>query len=296
MTTALEPVSRLSFRRGGLRDALGAVVAGGTSALVVRDGADVSPLADSFARHVLDARDRLGPSVLGASLSLPRFLQNGRIPLVPLPDGLDAFYARPVPVAAALFWPDAAQTLLAGWTGQDDEGLVGALASADGYLLVPRAPLASDTGARPTETSLLAQRIDSWRIAPPGETLAVYDDRWELAEASARALIAQTIPGSLTIDLWGTTGAAARSAYLLSTRPCAHPIQQFALELVPPEANLRIPCENGLISLGNWTDFGPMAPDASKRLAHHATRYNAIGDYFGQVLMPLKKAMAFFRR
>ena len=296
MSTASEPFLRLSFRRGGLRGTLDAIVASGTSALVVREDAEVSPFADGFVRAVLDARSTLGSGGLGASLSLPSVRQNHRIPLVPLPDGMDTFYAQPVPAAAALFWPEAAQSLLAEWTGDGDEGLAGALASANGYLLLPRAPLACDRGARPTETTLLAQHFDRWRIAPLGEALAVYDNRWELAEDSARKLIAQPIPGSLTIDLGGATDTMAKSDYLLSTRPCSRPITQFALELVPPEANLTIPCENGMISLGHWTDFGPMTSEASTRLAHHATRYNAIGDYFSQVFTPLKKAVAFFRQ
>lgn len=296
---SIDALARIPYRRGELRSALASVVRSARPALLVADGAVLSPLAEQFAQEVLAFGSSLaagsGGQVLGASLSVMRYRPSTRIPFIPIPDGHDVFYGRPEPVAASLFWPDAAAALLEAWEGSTDGGIVGALARLGGYLVVPRAPLAFDDRPSPTEYTLLAQHFASWRMAPPASAMAVYDERWEMAEAQVRRLVDIPITGSLTVDLWGTSTSVSTD-FLLSSRPCVKPLAQYKLELVPPEANLSRPSYDGFFSLGEAASFLPMTRPATSYLARHATRYNAFDDYIGQFLGPFKKVAALFRR
>lgn len=292
-------LDRVLYCKGELRSTLRALVRSAKPALLIADDACVSPIAEKFAESVLAARADLcargGAQPFGASLSTMRFRPGTRIPFVPMPDGFDTYFGRPVPAAASLFWPESAEALLGAWAGSSDLGIVTALVRLEGYLIIPRAPLAFDGGSSPTECTLLAQGFTDWRMAPPSEAIAVYDERWELADAQARKLIGREIAGSLTVDLWGESRSVSTD-FLLSSRPCLKPLAQYKLELVPPEANLCRPSSNGFFSLGAAESFLPMPRQATSYLARHATRYNAYHDYIGQFLGPLKKVVALFQR
>lgn len=287
---------RHTVRRDALRHALARILSDDAAGLVLLEGSILGPHADGFARAVLREKSNLGAQVLGASLALPRYLPGSRIPFVPLPDGGDTFYARPDQTSAMLFWPEAAEMLLSQWGSGHEEGLAGALARLNGYCIMPCVPVACEALPCPDECSQLLQGELDWRLAPLADAIAVYDERWEIAETQARALLGMDVPGTLTIDLWGKTAEQPQSDYLLSSRPCSDPMAQFAFELVPPEANLGSAQEGGLFSLGRWQAFGAMTEEAKSIMYRISVRHNAFDDYIVQFLGPLRKIKEAFGR
>ncbi|MBH0113967.1 hypothetical protein I5E68_13550 [Novosphingobium sp. YJ-S2-02] len=241
--------------------------------------------------------------VAGTCLSLPRFMPfAGRVPFVPIEDGSSVLWLRCVPQVAAMFTPLQARRIVAAWPGTStsDAGFLDALRQLDGYLVSPRQALAHDGGRSAALSRALGVGARDWRIGSLARALAIYDHDLEIAPQALRRF--GTLPAApFAVDLWERgralpDGVDTGTALLLSSRGCRRPLLQFALDFVPPEANMMQPDAGegaGFFSLGRAEDFAP--PNAARRatLVRHATRYNDLGAYLSQLLGPLGR---FLRR
>ena len=278
---------------GGLQDALATVSRGERSILLRSPEAVLSPFATGFIDAVLadvaeDAR------VAGATLAVRRLRPGTAIPFVPIEDGSDAIFVRAAPEVALLFTPAQAARAAAGI--EREGGLPAYLNREGAYIVAPRTALAHDgCGDAGQQRSFpVASRL--WRIASPDDSLALYDARFEItAEAAAR--VGPALGGQdFTVDLWGDLPVTEiDDGLLLSARPCRSPLLSFPLDFTPPEANLAAPIEGGFFSLAPSAAFGPMDAARRERLFRHATRYNAMDDYVGQVLAPIRRLLPALR-
>ncbi|PEQ13720.1 hypothetical protein B2G71_05210 [Novosphingobium sp. PC22D] len=288
-------IRRAGLARGGLRAALAEIAKGFDPTLLVAADARIADAADAFLGPALEAL-RAG-SAFGASLSFPRFRPGTRIPVVPLEDGSDVVFGRCAPDVAGLFEPDGARAILEAWPASDADGFARALARLGGFVLLPRSPLACLPGGRGAMRRNLAVGWRDWRIPRPDDALALYDCDWNLVEAAARRLGPLRSYRNFRIDLWGQSAASLRADLMVSARPCRAPILQFPLSFMPLEANLTMASTPGtsgpgFFSLGAERDFEAMPAASRERLFRHATRYNAIDDYLGQFLAPVKRRLA----
>ena len=275
---------------GAFADAMRGVADSDVATLLLWPDAVVSPHCDSYVAAGLAASE---DEILtaGVALALPRFRPTDGAPFVPLEDGSDGVYLRVDPFPGAAFTPQQARHYLA-WLEAHPGGaspFVRYLTDTGRYLMTPRTPLAHDGGCGRTLQRAFPVGPRDWKLAPPGESLALYDADFEIAAEAAARLCPELAGLDLDIDLWGVKGDRATRPFLLSSRPCARPIHTLGLSLTPVEANLMGATSGAMFSLGRREDFA--APDKARHLAltRHVTRFSSLTDYAGQFLAPARR-------
>jgi hypothetical protein len=280
------PPAQIEFGQHELAAALAKVAEGNTTTVLRRRGAHVSRFMTSFVEAVLAAigNDR---RVAGISLAAPRLRTATVIPFVPIEDGFDAIFLQIVPQVAFVMTPTQAAAAKAGLE-KHGGNLAKWLAASKRYLVTPRTALAHDGLGTAEQQRMFPIGQREWRIGPPDNSLALYDARLELAAEAAQRLAPPLADFAFIVDLWGLRQPEEIVGdYLLSARPCRRPVIQFALDFIPPEANLAAPSKQGFFALGKANDFEPMERSRRERLFRHATRYNALDDYAAQLLGPM---------
>ena len=278
--------AELEFGHNELAAALAKVAEGNATTVLRRRGGHVSRFMTSFVKAVLEAigNDR---SVAGISLAAPRLRTATVMPFVPIEDGFDAIFLQMAPQVAFVMTPTQAAEAKAG-LAQHDGNLAKWLTASMRYLATPRTALAHDGLRTAEQQRMFPIGPREWRIGAPGDSLALYDARLELAAEAVRRLAPPLADFAFIVDLWGQRQPEEIvGEYLLSARPCRRPVIQFALDFIPPEANLAVPSKQGFFALGKATDFEPMERSRRERLFRHATRFNALDDYAAQLLGPM---------
>ena len=249
----------------------------------LEDDLTVSPVFYAYAAQVFSFYQ---PDERVAGCSLFGLWFNGytQQPFVPLPDGSDVFFVQ-VPYTQGLAftaeqwsrfttWRRSPLStampsvpLHEAWSQFDREDWFPLLArfviTTDRYFVFPRVSQATgwgDAGTHFAQASHffqvpLQRGKQTYDFKTLDESVAVYDSFFELQPDRLNRLTDQLHSYDYTLDLYGTKSRAnLRTAYVLTSRPCHHPIASFGKTAWPIEMNVIERVPGSEISWGRVAD------------------------------------------
>ncbi len=178
------------------------------------------------------------------------------------------------------------------------------LTVTDRFFVYPNVALSTNTAKPGTHTkrpvNLYQVPLDmgprAWNLRRLDESAALYDVFYELRPEGLRHLCPWLEGVDFDIDLMGLKPAAAlRSPHLISTRECQRPQHQWALEMIPIEANIAFGVHGDFVSLGARESFGPMSEARRLAVIRHLNLFAYWNKYFFQLFKPIQTKLQIVR-
>jgi hypothetical protein len=136
-----------------------------------------------------------------------------------------------------------------------------------------------------------------WSLRALDDSAALYDVFYEMRPEALRRLCPWLEGFDFDIDLMGLKPATAlRRAHLISSRDCRQPEHQWALEMIPIEANIAFSVDGDFISLGRREAFAPMSEARRLAVIRHLNLFAYWNKYFFQLFKPIQTRLQIARQ
>ncbi len=136
-----------------------------------------------------------------------------------------------------------------------------------------------------------------WSLRRLDDSAALYDVFYELRPEGLRRLCPWLEGFDFDIDLMGIKPATIlHRTHLISSRECQRPERQWALEMIPIEANIAFGVEGDFISLGRREAFAPMSEARRLAVIRHLNLFAYWNKYFFQLFKPIQTRMQIIKQ
>ena len=136
-----------------------------------------------------------------------------------------------------------------------------------------------------------------WNLRALDDSAALYDVFYELRPEGLRRLCPWLEGVDFDIDLMGIKPPALlKRGHLVSSRECRRPMRQFALEMIPIEANIAFRVDGDFISLGRREDFVAMSETRRLAVIRHLNLFAYWNKYFFQLFKPIQTRLQILRQ
>lgn len=179
------------------------------------------------------------------------------------------------------------------------------LTVTDRFFVYPNVALSTNTAKPGTHTkrpvNLYQVPLDlgrrDWNLKRLDDSTALYDVFYEMRPEALRRLCPWLGEIAFDVDLMGLKPPAVlRRSHLISTRECHKPDRQFALEMIPIEANIAFGVAGDFISLGRREAFAAMSESRRLAVIRHLNLFAYWNKYFFQLFKPVQTWLTIMRQ
>lgn len=179
------------------------------------------------------------------------------------------------------------------------------LTVTDRFFVYPNVALSTNTAKPGTHTkrpvNLYQVPLDmgprNWSLRRLDESAALYDVFYELRPEALQRLCPWLGGIEFDVDLMGLKpGSVLTRPHLVSTRECSRPQRQWALEMIPIEANIAFAVDGDFVSLGPREAFAPMSENRRLAVIRHLNLFAYWNKYFFQLFKPIQTRLQIVRQ